>query len=667
MKTITFLALAGGLGKATATFRGAKSFNCPSNTIEICDAQQQSGFDWLDLADGFFNNYGGFDFNGFECKSDGFGKRDSLTGRTFGSKAIWGSADRNGGSSFGCGSNQIDRFSIATFDISVDVDIDLEFHYDMADGSKCKQRSRCSKDGTTINNSQCGGAKNVTVVVPEQDNNPSPSCSFGFHSISFFCGTPTATTADSTVASTSTSAVEVSTTPVDVTSTEAIGSTITDASSSEVISTISSEVVETSVSEIVDTTITSDIVETSASEISDTTTTSEIVETSASEIVETSSTEVIGTTEVETLTESSTHITTFVTTSLSTSTVFETSLITITSCAPTIPDCPAEELSTNSVVVVTQTVAVSTTLCPVTETMTTIIETPVSELTSNSPEQTTSVEVINSSITHIDSTTQVSIPSDVVSTSEVVSTTSTGAVETITETTDLPVETLPCPGVVPSCLNTWMFTVDCSDNTDASCYCPDEAFVENIFSCIYSYSESDEIVQEAVEFFQGICAGHADENPAIITGAETVTTVITVTPTPIPSAIYTTVEVIKTTVVPCEENGTTIPFSSSTVTVSTQVTVPQVTFQTTAEPGQTTSDVILVPGTTTAIAISETAPVLSETTTFYTQSNSSMPSGTGILPTGTTTSIPIFTGAAAPRGVSFGAAVLGVAGAMFAL
>ena len=47
---------------------------------------------------------------------------------------------------------------------------------------------------------------------------------------------------------------------------------------------------------------------------------------------------------------------------MTTSTVYETQTFTITSCAPTVTDCPAE-----STKVVTSVVAVSTTVCPVTE------------------------------------------------------------------------------------------------------------------------------------------------------------------------------------------------------------------------------------------------------------------------------------------------------------
>ncbi|KAB8230487.1 hypothetical protein ETB97_012521 [Aspergillus alliaceus] len=51
--------------------------------------------------------------------------------------------------------------------------------------------------------------------------------------------------------------------------------------------------------------------------------------------------------------------------SMTTSTVYTTSLVTITSCAPTVTNCPGD-----STTVVTSTIAISTTVCPVTPTVT---------------------------------------------------------------------------------------------------------------------------------------------------------------------------------------------------------------------------------------------------------------------------------------------------------
>lgn len=63
---------------------------------------------------------------------------------------------------------------------------------------------------------------------------------------------------------------------------------------------------------------------------------------------------------------------------MTTSTVYTTSVHTITSCGPEVPNCPA-----GSSTVVTETVAVSTTVCPVT--MTPTMAPPGSMTTSPAP------------------------------------------------------------------------------------------------------------------------------------------------------------------------------------------------------------------------------------------------------------------------------------------
>ncbi|KAF9893129.1 hypothetical protein FE257_012540 [Aspergillus nanangensis] len=76
---------------------------------------------------------------------------------------------------------------------------------------------------------------------------------------------------------------------------------------------------------------------------------------------------------------------------MTTSTVYTTSEVTITSCAPTVTNCPAD-----STTVVTSTIAVSTTVCPVTSTETpgegTSTDTPPVP-TGSSPADTTSTDI----------------------------------------------------------------------------------------------------------------------------------------------------------------------------------------------------------------------------------------------------------------------------------
>jgi hypothetical protein len=222
-------------------------------------------------------------------------------------------------------------------------------------------------------------------------------------------------------------------------------------------------------------------------------------------------------------------------------------------------------------------------------------------------------------------------PSGVVSSSSVVSSAQ-------------PVETLPCPGVVPSCLNTFLFSVGCSDNTDAACYCPDATFVKNIYDCLYAHGETDAIIAEAVAYFQGICGKWVNENPAIATDA-TVTTYITVTAAPTVAPVYTTVVVDVTTVVPCTNDaGEVIPSSSTTVTVSTSMTVPQVGFTT-----GSSGSVDVIPVTAAPVVTGTPGGAITTSGTVI-----AVPTGTGSLRPSTTK--PIATAAGGRVDASFGLA-----------
>jgi hypothetical protein len=299
----------------------------------------------------------------------------------------------------------------------------------------------------------------------------------------------------------------------------------------------------------------------------------------------------------------------------STSTIFTTSTQTITQCEPTVTDCPGNSVTTTVV-----TVAVSTTICPVTETLTTV-------------ESTTTA-----------STPAESNPAATPATSTVAAGTSNAV------TSAKPIETLPCPGVVPSCLNTFLFDLGCTDNTDAECYCPEAKFVKNVYDCLYAHGETDAIIAEAVAYFQGICGKWAGENPAIATGA-TITTYITVTATPTVAPVYTTVFVDVTTVVPCtDEAGEVIPSSSTTVTVSTSMTVPQVDFTTGPAGG-----VEIIPITSEPAPTNSLIPITSSGPTPIVSANET----TVGVPTGTASLFPtnsIVTAGVSRVGASFGLA-----------
>jgi len=282
-----------------------------------------------------------------------------------------------------------------------------------------------------------------------------------------------------------------------------------------------------------------------------------------------------------------------VTTHLTTSTIFTTVVSTVTNCGPEVPDCPNGQEST---VIVTATVPLTTTVCPVTEIVTRTKDTPIPATSDKSP--------------------------------NVPSVSSVPGVPSVISSAPAPVETLPCPDVVPSCLNTWLFSVGCSDNTDTACFCPDTAFVQNIFTCIYAYGETETVISEAIVFFQGICGGHIPENPAIVTGIDSITSIITEAPKPTVPAGYTTVTVTVTTEVPCVTDGVTISGSSTTTVIEQTAEIPNVGFQTNSE-----GNVNVVP-TTPAPVVQNPAPSATAT------------------PIGTFISVPVATGtqAVSPTG-----------------
>lgn len=465
-----------------AAFSAATSFSCPLNIVNKCTPDQEKGWDFSDLAVGSFDAYAGFKFGGGWSCEDNSRKRGDIQGRTFGrGKVISGSCGLQGksGLDIGLGSKAgIDAFSIGSFDLSTEFDARLEFHYDMADGSVCKDFADCKKAGSTIKNTQCGGAKKVRIGYSKQIDisiEKKEECKISFHKIKWHCGQPKVKPTTSRVVIPGTTTKVTETTP------------------ESVIATTSSQPGQ----------------ETTTASVSGTTTNKPGQDTTTATVA--------------------TQTTTFVTTFDSTSTVFTTSTKTITSCGPTVTECPGK----TGAHVVTVTVPVSTTICPVTETRTHTKAVP----------------------------TTVVLPG-----SKTESNVQTSA-EKPTGQKPKPSQGPSCPPVVPKCLNTFLeLKSKCKDNKDAACYCPNKEFVNTIFNCIYAHGENDNIISEAISFFQGLCGSYIPQNPAIATGAQIITEILTVTGTPrVTSVPYTTVVY-----------ATTAVDQSTTKTLSVEVTIPNI-------------------------------------------------------------------------------------------
>jgi hypothetical protein len=593
-------------GYSGGGWHGANPFPCPGNTNNWCWPKQKEGWKWDDLVPGDFSHYDGFDFSGFSCKSKPF-KRYDLAGRTFGGNYISGECghDKAFAPNFGPAPGaETDKFSIKTFHIRPEFDCRLEFHYDMPDGSTCKHSADCSKDGTTVENSQCGGAHKVHFVYPEQGNGKD-KCHIEIPDIDFDCdeNAPPECPTSSVPATTTTeevkptSSVEIPTTKPEetpsTTSEEELPTTVPEESHSttseeELPTTVPEETPSTTSEEQQPTTTpeetttkpeespssTTTYIETTPIETttkpeessSSTTTyiettpieTTPIETTTKPEESPSSTTTPIETTPIESTTYVETIETTMVTTYESVSTIFTTETKTVTDCGPEVPDCPGK----TTVI----TVPVSTTVCPITETY---VKPTTTVMTSELPPKPTE-----------------DAPAPP------------------------PEEEMPCPAVVPKCLNTWIGMTECKDNGDAGCFCPNSDFTDKVFQCLYAHGATDDEAAEAISCFQGICAPWMNENPGIVTQVETITTCLTVTGTPTLTATYTTVIV-----------EATVTTDSTTKIITTEVAVPEVT----------------VPPTAAEAAPTTAAPATS----------APGPIGTGAPPPGPSTTLP-FPGSDAP-------------------
>ncbi|KAF2133452.1 hypothetical protein P153DRAFT_428421 [Dothidotthia symphoricarpi CBS 119687] len=198
------ISLAGQQVTATWNLFGTP-FKSPNYNDNECNDKQKSGFNWSDLKEGISNfQYGDFDFSGGWTCANSFNKRDHISKRTFGSKCIKNKVRKDKFASFGCDKRK-SGFSIDYIDVSVEFDVDLDLHYRMGDGSTCYSTWSCKVGGSTIKNSQCGGATSVEVYLGSRFSGDQKECEIGFHNIGFQCnsgtiytsptvGTPSSTT-----------------------------------------------------------------------------------------------------------------------------------------------------------------------------------------------------------------------------------------------------------------------------------------------------------------------------------------------------------------------------------------------------------------------------------------------------------------------------------------
>ncbi|KAI4190157.1 MAG: hypothetical protein L6R41_000965 [Letrouitia leprolyta] len=196
MRTVSFsslLALGLAIQQVAATgWTDADTYNNPYNTNNQCTEKQQKGLGFDDQPNGDLGNYGNLNWKNVQCTNGlfkrTFGKHAGSGSKSFaGGKCASGKAskDLNSSPQISCGLEQ-KGMSIDTLHVSSSEDTDLELHYGYENGQVCKQTASCSKGGSVIKNSQCGGAQSVIVKLPDTDTKS--DCEVGIHSVNFNCG-----------------------------------------------------------------------------------------------------------------------------------------------------------------------------------------------------------------------------------------------------------------------------------------------------------------------------------------------------------------------------------------------------------------------------------------------------------------------------------------------
>lgn len=135
-----------------------------------------------------------------------------------------------------------------------------------------------------------------------------------------------------------------------------------------------------------------------------------------------------------------------------------------------------------------------------------------------------------------------------------------------------------CPNVLPKCINSWLYLVECAGQSDYECFCKSDKFMEKVYSCISAWSDADDDTNSGVGYLMGICAKYVPENPAIITACpSTVTPATGYTPsTTKPAKTLTQYSTIVATVTSCGAGVSECPaaIQTSTYAVTTAIETP---------------------------------------------------------------------------------------------
>ncbi|KAL9024806.1 MAG: hypothetical protein Q9196_006245, partial [Gyalolechia fulgens] len=570
----------------------ADTYNNPYNTNNQCTEKQEKGLGFDDHPNGDLENYGNLNWKNVQC-TNGLSKRTFGTYAGSGSNNFAGgkcasgkaSKDVNSSPHISCGSQQR-GMSIDTMHISSSEDTDLELHYGYENGQTCKQTASCSKGGSVIKNSQCGGAQSVVVKLPDTDQKS--DCEVGIHSVNFNCGpassklpVPSSTPAYSTPQETKPYPIPTvnSTTQAGPTGPN-VPVTVPETTSFSSLYTPTGSVPSMPESTIpVETTPTSSI--TGDSPLSPTITPGTTVPVLTTEVIITTLTTCPVTNTVTSGTTTSLETTSTISTiyiaststvctecvpppasTPSTSTIPEapatTSLVPVSSSSNKSPESPASSVpvpdassstlgpvpTATQAIVTTDVIYTTLTTCPVTSTVTSGTSTSVQTVTTVSTITSTSISTICTQCVPPPRATGTPAPPPPATGTPIPSppvdspTSSTGNSpigQTSVPAPPAALPSAPCPTVLPSCMKTWITLTTCKDNSDSNCYCQDADFTKTVQECVSAWAASGDDVQGALSYLAGICAPHVSQNPGIITNVPTTIPLVPTPPAPAPT------------------------------------------------------------------------------------------------------------------------------------
>ncbi|BCR84771.1 uncharacterized protein ACHE_20229A [Aspergillus chevalieri] len=174
---VPFLSFA-ALAQASALFWDTdKSYTRPQTIKHTCTSAQSKGveFKWTDISTGDVSTYEGFTFTGFKVSTDFHG----YVGKYLEGKLTTNASDLQVAMEDGA------EFSVSLLNFATSKETEIQVIYGMSDGTTCKNTASSGPNMTDIANQQCGGAISMGFQVPESEGDG--DITLAFYSIDFYC------------------------------------------------------------------------------------------------------------------------------------------------------------------------------------------------------------------------------------------------------------------------------------------------------------------------------------------------------------------------------------------------------------------------------------------------------------------------------------------------